>query len=377
MSFFTFTFGVLVLLAAAAALARTQKKTGIQSPTSEPGQKVTFRFVGPGAKQVKLQLEGLEQPAPMTRDSTGVWTIAVGPLAPGLYGYRFIADGVNLLDPNNPIVRTGLGQPQSSLLISGETPQLWEVADVPHGVVHHHFFKSGVVGDESDHYVYTPPGFVLRGTSKYPVLYLLHGYSEGADAWTAVGKANVILDNLLAQNKIKPMIVVMPLAYGTREIVKLGWEGWQNPELRRKNFDYFGKALLTELIPQVEGAYPASASREDRAIAGFSMGGAEALLIGLNHIDQFAHVGAFGTGGLSEDYPAAFPALDASHAKQLKTLWIACGTSDQLIHANRKFKGWLKSKNVPFTDVETPGGHNWLLWCQNLIAFASQLFNSD
>jgi enterochelin esterase family protein len=375
MSFYVFSFIVLVLLAAAAALASAQQRAVVQSPEGQPDGKVTFRFLDSGAKEVKLQFEGVPQPLPMTRDDAGVWSITIGPLDPDIYGYEFIADGVMLLDPNNASIKPNLVLPQNMVHLSGATPQLWEVAEVPHGVVHHHFYKSAVVGDQRDYYVYTPPGFDATGKTRYPVFYLLHGYSDDASGWTAVGMANVILDNLIAQGKAKPMIVVMPLGYGTPDMIRMKWAVWSHPDIRQLNFDNFRKALLGEVIPQVESAYPVSTKREDRAIAGLSMGGSETLLTGLNNIDKFAYVGAFSAGGLPEDYSSTFPALDTKQATQLHALWIACGTSDGLIEPNRKFKSWLKSKNIAFTDIETPGAHTWMVWRRNLIAFAPLLFN--
>jgi enterochelin esterase-like enzyme len=365
----------IILLSLACVSLAQQPLPTVVSPDVQPDGNVTFRFLDPGAKSVKLMFEGEPDPLPMTRDDAGVWSITHGPLAPEIYGYIFLADGVALMDPNNPVIKPNLIQPQNMVEIPGAAPQLWDVSDVPHGVVHHHFYMSTVVGDERDFYVYTPPGFDPKGKSKYPVLYLLHGYSDGADGWTAVGKANVVFDNLIAQNKIKPMIVVMPLGYGTPEMIKLKWNAWEHPEVRQENFDKFRKALITEVMPQVESAYPVSSKREDRAIAGLSMGGSESLLTGLNNIDKFAYVGAFSSGGLGDDYGKEFPALDAKQAKQLKTLWIACGTSDRLIADNRNLKGWLKSKDIPFTDIETPGAHTWMVWRANLIAFTPLLFN--
>jgi len=365
----------LLLLCAAIALA--QQPPDVVSPDVQPDGKVTFRFFDSGAKEVLLLLEGEPKPLPMTRDASGLWSLTFGPLAPEIYGYSFIADGVYLMDPNNPDIKPNLISPQNTVHVPGTTPQLWEVADVPHGVVHHHFYKSKVVGDERDYFVYTPPGFDPKAKTKYPVLYLLHGYSDRADGWTAVGQANVILDNLLAQGKVKPMIVVMPLGYGTPEMIKLKWNAWQNPEAKQLNFDNFRKALLTEVMPQVENAYPISAKREDRAIAGLSMGGAESLLTGLNNVDKFSYVGAFSSGGLSsDDFSKDFPTLDAKQGAQLKTLWIACGTSDHLIDLNRQLKAWLKSKSIAFTDIETPGAHTWQVWRNNLINFAPLLFQS-
>ena len=374
MSFFVFAFVVLVLLAAAATAARAQQPPVILSPDVQADGKVTFRVLAPGAKDVKLNFEGAAEPMPMTRNETGIWSLTQGSLDPDLYGYDFIVDGVKFIDPNNPLIKPNLIEPQNMVHISGPTPQLWDVAEVPHGIVHHHFFKSKVVGGQRDFYVYTPPGFEPKGSTKYPVFYLLHGYSDAADGWTAVGMANIILDNLIAQGKVKPMIVVMPLGYGTPEMIKMKWAVWEHPEIRQQNFVGFRESLLTEVIPMVESAYPVSANRENRAIAGLSMGGSESLLTGLNNIDKFAYVGAFSSGGLNEDYAAAFPKLDAKQAAQLRTLWIACGTSDRLIEPNRKFKGWLKSKNIAFTDIETPGAHTWMVWRRNLINFTPLLF---
>ena len=363
---------LLLVLISIATFA--QQPPAIQSPDVQPDGKVTFRFLDPGAKEVKLQFEGTPQPTPMTRDDAGVWSLTLGPLDPDIYGYEFVADGVFLMDPNNPSIKPNLLQPQNMVHVSGATPQLWEVAEVPHGVVHHHFFKSKVVGDQRDFYVYTPPGFDPKAKTKYPVFYLLHGFSDSADGWTAVGMANIILDNLIAQGKVKPMIVVMPLGYGTPEMIRLKHAAWDHPDVRQLNVDNFRKSLLTEVIPQVESAYPVSTKREDRAIAGLSMGGSESLLTGLNNIDKFAYVGSFSAGGLSDDYAADFPQLDAKQAAQLRVLWIACGTSDHLIDDNRQFKTWLKSKNIAFTDIETPGAHTWMVWRRNLAAFAPLLF---
>jgi enterochelin esterase family protein len=366
---------LIALLFSLSAIAFCQQAPDIVSPDVQSGGKVTFRFLDVNAKEVKLLLEGVRKPLDMTRDDAGVWSLTVGPLAPEIYGYNFISDGVFLTDPNNPNIKPNLISPQNTVHVSGETPALWEVAEVPHGVIHHHFYKSKVVGDQRDYFVYTPPGFDPKAKTKYPVFYLLHGYSDRADGWTAVGQANVILDNLIAAGKVKPMIVVMPLGYGAPQMIQYKWNAWQHPELRQENFDKFQQALLTEVMPQVEAAYPVSTKREDRAIAGLSMGGSESLLTGLNNIDKFAYVGAFSAGGLAEGYAKQFPSLDAKSGAQLKTLWIACGTSDDLIEPNRKLKAWLKSQNVPFTDIETPGAHTWMVWRDNLIHFTPLLFN--
>jgi enterochelin esterase family protein len=204
---------------------------------------------------------------------------------------------------------------------------------------------------------------------------LLHGFSDDASGWTAVGLANVILDNLIAQGKVQPMIVVMPLGYGDYDVIRRGWGSWGDKELARRNLTRFTDILLSEVMSQAEGMYRIKKSRESRAIAGLSMGGAESLLTGLNHLDQFAWVGAFSSGGIDlADFATEFPGVDANANKKLKLLWIACGTEDRLIKVNRDFKSWLKDKGVQFTDIETPGMHTWMVWRRNLAALTPLLF---
>jgi enterochelin esterase family protein len=182
------------------------------------------------------------------------------------------------------------------------------------------------------------------------------------------------LDNLIAQGKAKPMMVVMPLGYGAPEIVSHGFGAFSDAELRDRNFHRFVQALLTEIIPQVEATYRVTKDRNSRAIAGLSMGGSESLLTGLNALDKFAWIGAFSSGGLSQDFNTDFPTLDSKANQQIRVLWIACGTDDHLIDLNRKFRSWLSSKGVQHTDIETPGGHTWMVWRRNLADFASLLF---
>jgi len=243
--------------------------------------RVTFHFRAPNAKEVLLSLEGA-QPQPMQKDDQGVWSVTTEPLQPDFYGYLFTADGVGLIDPLNSWMKPNLLDTESVVHVPGPASLPWEVNHVPHGTIHHHFYKSSVVGDEREFYVYTPPDYGKTRQS-YPVLYLLHGFSDDASGWTAVGRAHVILDNLIAQSKAKPMLIVMPLGYGAPEIVSHGFGGFNSDkELRQRNFSRFTEALLTEVIPQVESSYRVAKNSESRAIAGLSMGGSESLLTGLN-----------------------------------------------------------------------------------------------
>jgi enterochelin esterase-like enzyme len=364
---------LLVLLLMTATVAAQNKALPRVSPEVNSDATVTFRFRAPNAKDVKLELEGAD-PQPMQKDEEGNWTLTTAPLPPDYYGYSFLADGSISLDPSNSSLIPNLLSPANSLHIPGPTSLPWELNDVPHGIVHHHFYKSSIGEDDRDYYVYTPPGYEPSGKQEYPVLYLLHGYSDDASGWTAVGRANVILDNLIAQGKARPMIVVMPLGYGTLEMIREGWNAWSHADLRDANFKKFTATLLTEVMPRVESEYRITKDQKARAIAGLSMGGSESLLTGLNNLDQFSWIGAFSSGGIPEDFQKDFPSLDAKANQRLHLLWIACGTGDRLINVNRNLRERLKTKGVKITEIETPGTHTWMVWRRNLAEFTQLLF---
>lgn len=345
----------------------------IISPEVHSDHSVTFRFRDPNASTVTLNLEGAKA-LPMEKDEHGIWSVKTEPLEPDFYGYTFQADGVGLLDPGNSLFKPNLLAMASMVHVPGPASVPWEMSDVPHGELHHHFYHSNVVGDDRDYYVYTPPGYDPRANEKYPVLYLFHGYSDDASGWTAVGRANIILDNLIAQGKAKPMLLVMTLGYGAPEIVARNGGSLRDPGLRERNYTRFRDALFTEVIPQIEKDYRVQGDRESRAIAGLSMGGAESLFVGLNAVDRFAWIGAFSAGGASADFEKAYPQVDEKMNDQLKLLWIACGTSDGLLDGNQRLCQWLKDKHVNVTEIETPGAHTWMVWRRNLANFAPLLF---
>ena len=353
----------------------------IASPEVLADHRVIFRFRGPNAKDVSVQIDGVSKPLAMQKDGEGVWSATTEPLAPDYYGYTFFVDSVAMFDPSNSATKPNflyraseLHVPPASANSNDATSPAWEIADVPHGELHHHFYRSKVVGDERGYFVYTPPGYNPRGKQDYPVLYLLHGYSDDANAWTAVGRANVILDNLIARGEAKPMLVVMPLGYGAPEILLPRSGGLHDPGIAQRNFDRFRESLLTEIIPRVEAEYLVMKDHDSRAIAGLSMGGAESLLTGLNTLDEFAWIGAFSSGGITPDFDKEFPRLDASANAQLRLLWIACGNDDNLLEINRTLRAWLASKGIHHVDIETPGAHTWLVWRRNLTEFAPLLF---
>jgi enterochelin esterase family protein len=366
----------VLCFAAAIVPGLAQQPPALRSPEVHSDKRVTFRFRAPQAKEVLLAREGAQR-VPMQKDEQGVWSVTTDPLEPDFYGYAFVTDGVNLIDPANPLMKPNLLNTQSVVHVPGPPSLPWEINAVPRGTIHRHFYKSGVVGDERDYHVYTPPMYDPKAAQLYPVLYLLHGFSDDASGWTAVGRAHVILDNLIARGKARPMLIVMPLGYGAPEYVSRDAPSTRDPKLRQRSFERFRDALLTEVIPQIEKTYRVAQDRDSRAIAGLSMGGAESLYVGLNALERFAWIGAFSSGGIGEDFNSVFPALDAKANRQLRLLWISCGTDDRLIEGSRKFRDWLKSKEIRHTGIETPGAHTWMVWRRNLAEFAPLLFQQN
>jgi len=363
--------GVTMALAGSANVALAQGP--IRSPEVLPDHRIVFRLRAPNAKEVFVGREGAQRLA-MTKDDKGVWSVTTDAVEPDLYGYTFIVDGVGTLDPANSLMKPNILNTQSMVHVPGSGLP-WEVSDVPHGTLVRHFYKSKVVGDDRDFYVYTPPGYDSRASKKYPVLYLLHGFSDDAGGWSAVGRAHVIMDNLIASGKAKPMLVVMPLGYGAPEI--LGLTGApRTPDVGQRNIDKFAEALLTEVIPSVEKTYSVDTGVKSRAICGLSMGGGESIMTGLNHLDKFGWVGSF-SGAMSmggQDFGKSLPALDSGANSKLKLLWIGIGKDDFLLKNNQQFTEWLKTKGVTHTYTETAGAHTWLVWRRYLADFAPLLF---
>jgi enterochelin esterase-like enzyme len=370
----------------------------VKSPELAADRRVTFRLRAPNANEVAVAIGGKR--LPMQKDDQGVWSVTSEAMAPDIYAYSLVVDGATVNDPSNRQLQTSFGSAQSMLTVPGPEPWL-PAAGVPRGAVARHAYHSAIANDDRDFFVYTPPGYDAHRSQPYPVLYLLHGLGDDAQRWlSGGGGADNIFDNLIAQQKATPMVVVTPLGYGT----STGPVGGRTGD----NIVGYTKILLEEVMPAVDKAYNVSKNREQRAIAGLSMGGAESLYVGLNHLDKFAWIGAFSSapmlwpaaaaaGGARGPAPAApaagrgaapaaldpavfaqtFPTLDAKANSQIRMLWIVCGTADGLIGVNRQFKEWLKTKNVQFTEQEVPDmAHVWPLWRQNLTDMAPRLFQA-
>lgn len=357
--------GVALLM----SVAVTVQSAVLVSPEVHKDRTITFRMRASKAESVAVSIEGRSGLA-LKKGEDGVWSVTTPALEPDIYGYNLVVDGVPALDPLNGDQKPNLIWPGNLVTVPGN--QIWEVRNVAHGTVHRHYYHSKAIGDDRDFFIYTPPAY-SGGRDKLPVLYLFHGYSDTAIGWTEVGKANVILDNLIAEKRIKPMIVVMPLGYGVEGFASRS-RGFPSRPLLQESFTKFRQSLIEEVIPVVEKEYRASPKREDRAIAGLSMGGGQALWIGLNAPQLFAHIGAFSTGGMqSAAADEDFSGIRKEDVNSLKTFFMACGTEDSLILYQRNLVKWLEARGMKVRAKETAGGHVWMLWRRNLAEFAEMI----
>jgi enterochelin esterase-like enzyme len=376
---------LLALSAVALVSAAQQPAIPIKSHEVNADKTVTFRYMATNAQKVSVNSDAFLTPQPMLKGADGVWTLTTQPLAPQYYSYNFNEDGVVKLDPFNPItVQNSDTLPAiyyiaSKVLVPGDPPMPWELTAVPHGEVHHHLFTTHIVkgleADQSGYTVYTPPNYDPKKKGGYPVLYLLHGWSDVETGWTNDGKANLILDSLIASGKAVPMIIVMPLGYGIEDFARHPISIWGNRQLVDQNLALFTQSFETEVMPVVEREYDIAKGRDQHAIAGLSMGGLEALTIGLNHSDQFAYIAGMSSAITGGDYDSRVPNVDPKKMN-LKLLWVACGTDDGLIRSNRAFVAWAKSKGLSVTPVETPGRHTMVVWRYNLSTLAPLLFQT-
>ena len=297
-------------------------------------------------------------------------------MPPDIYPYTFNVDGTSLPDSGNPLVKPiVMGGNQSLVHVPGGDALRLEVRDYPAGTLHHHFYKSAIAGEGRDFYVYTSPGYDPAGQEEYPVLYLLHGITDDASAWTNAGR-DVILDNLIARGKAKPMLVVMPLGYAFPDIPRNIYNQLREPSASRQALEKFSATVLDELIPQVEKAYRVAKGRDSRAIAGLSMGGAPVAPY------RPEPPGSLRLGRLLQRWcrplrrrlRRLLPRAVDGGASRPRLVWLACGTEDFLIQPHRKFTSWLKEKGVEFTSKETSGAHTWMVCAATLTDLLPLLF---
>ena len=337
------------------------------SPEVHPDRRVTFRVKAPHAKSVLLQsgpiLNALGSADGAVGfhevDQEGVWSLTLGPLPPDLYDYIYLVDGAPVIDSSNPGVQAGTSSPRSLMTVpTGGEPGYYEARDVPHGTLHRHLYASQTLGGVRDAYVYTPPGYETDPDRRYPVLYLLHGGGDDARGWSLVGRADMIMDNLLAEGKAQPAIIVMPNGQAVPRSGSI-------EDLRTRNTPLFEQDLLTDVMPLVESAYRIQADREHRAMAGLSMGGGQTDQIGLNHLELFSWIGILsaGRGDFAENHPDLVADPSATNAK-LNLLFLGCGTLDPLAtEGMERTHVLLEEKGIEHVYWTLQGaGHTWVVW---------------
>lgn len=380
----------------AIALSASAQEVGMRPGGSAPGAapaiaspvvaggKVTFRLRATDAKAVTVSGD-FGPDVPLGRDAEGVWSATVGPLKPDEYVYYFIVDGVRLPDPVNPQVKIGYVPSTTTSLVNvpGDGPAFYDVQDVPHGEIRTLLYKSQSNKVTRELNVYLPPGYDANARQRYPVLYLLHGFANDHHSWHRYGRANDILDNLLATKAIKPFIVVMPLGYGGASV---NGDGNGIPPANAGafggDFALYERDILEDIIPLIDARYRTLANRENRAIFGFSMGGMQAGRFGLGHLDTFSYVGMMSAGLLGNPASAAvgpdpiapLAANPAAANKQLKLLWIGCGVDDTAMVGARTTHEALQKAGIQHTFVESEGAHHWRVWRRYLRDVSPLLF---
>jgi len=361
----------------------------VTSPEVLPDNRVTFRILAPDAEKVGLrggdipQLAGggrgaAPNPGPaFTKGENGVWEATIGPINPGAYRYTFTVNGVAVIDPRNPHVSESNTNVWSLVYIPGA--DFMDEKQVPHGAVASVNYYSTALSKFRRMHVYTPPGYEASGSQKYPVFYLLHGAGDCDESWTSVGRAGFILDNLIAEKKAKPMIVVMPAGH-TSQTQGFGAGGRGAAAGGPPPRDEFSEDFMTDIMPYVEKNYRTINDRPHRAIAGLSMGGSQTLNLAFSHLDKFAYIGVYSSGilggGGAEAWEKAHAAdLDnASLKKGTKLVWFRTGVDDSLIANSKATVEMLKKHGFDATFKESEGAHTWINWRNYLNEFAPQLF---
>jgi enterochelin esterase-like enzyme len=353
-------------------------------PRVHPDHRVSFRLKAPDAKSVKVQPGGADNglgkgPYEMVRSEDGTWTVTTPPAVPGFHYYWLVLDGVAVNDPGSETF-FGYGKPTSGVEVPEPGVDYYEAKDVPHGEVRSLWYHSRITGSPRRAMVYTPPGYEASASQRYPVLYLQHGAGEDERGWTTQGRANFILDNLLAARKAVPMIVVMDNGYAREAGAAAAPASTGRPGPPIFDFRGFEKVLLGELIPKVDASYRTKADREHRAFAGLSMGAMQALRIAPVHTEAFAYIGAFspppiGTFDVQTASGGAFRDPAAFHAK-VRLLWLGAGSSEKaFLGAVGKMHESLDRAGIRHVVFESPGtAHEWQTWRRSLHDFVPRLF---
>lgn len=377
----------LMLSTAASSQQALFGGTNITSPEINPDNTVTFRFQAPEAKEVKISGDFLPSQgfapgtAAMTKDEKGTWSYTSPRLESELYGYSFLVDGVRTTDPNNVYISRDVATVTNIFIVGGGKADLYKVNDVPHGSVTRRWYDSPGNKMTRRITIYTPAGYE-KSKSKYPVLYLLHGMGGDEEAWITLGRTAQIMDNLIAQGKAKPMIVVMPNGNVAQSAAPGESEkGMYKPTMQLPNtMDGVYEETFMDIVKFVESNYRVINKKEGRAIAGLSMGGYHSLHISRYYPNTFDYVGLFSAAIIPNEKVTSkvYEDLDSTLTVQknngYKLYWIAIGKTDFLFKNNTEFRAKLDALKMPYEYRESEGGHIWVNWRLYLSEFAPKLF---
>jgi enterochelin esterase-like enzyme len=389
----------VLAMASDPAWAQAPQAPQIVSPEILPDHRVAFRIHAPEARAVRLagsDIPGVGQTTQLAKTDQGVWEVTIGPIDAGAYRYNFNVDGVATIDPRNPAISESNNNVWSLFYVPGS--DLFDTKDVPRGAIAEVTYHSTALGKFRRMHIYTPPQY-QAGNGRYPVFYLLHGAGDSDDAWSSVGRAGFILDNLIAAKKARPMIVVMPAGHTSR--------GPGSP-IGRAATDEFVNDFVTDVMPYVEKHYRVLTDRAHTAIAGLSMGGGHTLNVAIPRLERFAYVGVY-SAGLLGAFPGAAPTAgrgptpapaptgaaatppltaeewerryaakldDAGLKRGLKLLWFATGKDDFLLSTTQLTVDLFKKHGFTPVFKESAGGHTWINWRNYLVEFAQLLFQS-
>jgi len=351
---------IIVAFFSWSAYSQPSRRPAISSPDVQKDYSIIFRYYSKTAQRVFVTGEFLKAPVRMERDTSGVWSVRVPPVTPEIYPYSFWVDSVQIADPNNTLIFANERFKRSIVEIPGDKPSIYALQDVPHGKIAYRFYKSSTLDTTRTLLVYTPPGFRHNDKKRYPVLYLIHGGSDTEETWTKVGHANFIADNLIALAKSRPMIIVMP--YGN---------------VRPHVMSDFTKDMINDIIPFVEANYPVLKESAGRAVAGFSVGGGQALNIGLTNTDKFAYVCSYAPYTDTDEFKKNFAnyAPDAGTInKQLRLFTISVGSDDFLYESVKDNIAMFNDKKIKVEPFIVPGGHTWMNCKLFLATTLPQLF---
>jgi enterochelin esterase-like enzyme len=351
------------------AISQPPRGVLVVSPQVLPDKKVTFRYLAPAAKDVKLggSQFGAAQ-VPMNKDSIGIWSVTVGPVRPDIYPYSFIVDGVTVMDPANEDFFPNERFKASLVDVPGFTPLIHAMRDVPHGSVNYEYYPSAQE-TTGTLVIYTPPGYDKDPLKKYPVFYLISGTTDTEETWFKVGRTNLILDNLIAEGKAKPMIIVMP--YGNIDARIAEQKGGAKPAdpTGRESADAlnrmkgFADDVTKNVIPYVDKSYRTIANKDNRAIGGFSRGGGQTLRTAFWNMDKFSWICCYSAYLSPKEIESSFQSIVSNPDntnKQLKLLWVSVGNEDFLYNDTAEFLNYLQSKKINYKSLITGGGHTWM-----------------